>query len=440
MKFLLAIIMFTTGVTALVRPWVGIVLYYLLAILGPQYIWWWHFEGLRASLIVAITTLAGIVFQAMNKNYDSGFLLNRLNLWVLILWFCIAMSFFFGPYVDLFSSTGRRPEQIFSITNTIFLFYFCSTIEINEIRKLRYLIIMFSISTIYLIYWANNQYFNQNWSQFNMGRLMGPRSIDGGSIYRDENVFAVVFVTGIPFIYYTALELQRKWQRYLILLLIPAGWHAIFLTGSRGGLLGVGVVVFGTILLSKRKFLALPLLVLFFVFYQWQAGSVMKDRSDTIANYEGEGSAEMRITAWKGGMKMITEHPITGVGIGSFITALPHFADTSPRVAHNTIIQFAAESGVGAGVAYLIILYSFYLNSRKIRTLCSKHVNLPEINCIDRYNNANTVSFVGLIVCSLFLSLNTYEIFFVLLIFNNALMQICLRKTEAVMKNTIQVV
>ena len=50
---------------------------------------------------------------------------------------------------------------------------------------------------------------------------------------------------------------------------------------------------------------------------------------------------------------------------------------------------------------------------------------------IEIYNNAITASFSGLIVCSLFLSLNTYETFFVLLLFNNALYQIYLRRVES---------
>jgi hypothetical protein len=44
-KVLLAILIFSAGGMALVRPWIGINSYYLLAILGPQYIWWWNFQG-----------------------------------------------------------------------------------------------------------------------------------------------------------------------------------------------------------------------------------------------------------------------------------------------------------------------------------------------------------------------------------------------------------
>lgn len=427
-KLLLAALIFFTGFTALSKPWIGIVSYYLLSILGPQYIWWWNFEGLRVSLLVAVFTFSGVAFQLHNKNYDFKFLTSTQNFWLAVLWFCVSVSYLFGPYVDAFASSGLRPDQLFSLTNTIFLFYFCAVLELNDLRKLRYLVLIFVGSTIYLTYWSNDQYLAQNWNQFNMGRLAGPSSLDGGSIYSDENAFAMLFVTGVPFIFYLGCELQRKWLRWLLWGTIPLAWHSVFLTGSRGGLIGLGTVVMLTVFLSNRKILAAPLLVVFFFFYQWQSGDVMRERSDTIANYEGENSAGDRLTAWQGGLKMIQMHPIMGVGLGSFVTALPLYHDSRPMVAHNTFIQFAAESGLGAGAAYVAIVVLFFINSRKIRRWCREHDDVQEADQIGRYNDSSTVSFAGMIVCSTFLSLNTCEIFFILLIFNNALVQICLRK------------
>ena len=423
---LFALILFA-GASALVRPWIGISSYYLLAILGPQYIWWWNFEGLRVSLIIALTTLLGVGILILRQSYDFNFLLNRQNFFLGFLWVCIVVSYFLGPYVPLFKSSGLGPSQIFALTNTIFLFYFCATLEMNDIRKLRYLVIIFAASTLYLTYWANDQYLSQNWAQFNWGRLMGPSSIDGGSIYRDENAFAMLFVTGLPFVYYLGWDLKTIWIRWTLWAMIPLGWHAIFLTGSRGGLLSLGAAMLSVLFMSNRKILVLPLMVFFLIFYQWQSGDVMTDRSQSIVNYKGEGSAEMRIAAWTGGYRMIIDHPITGVGLGSFITALPHYYDTSPRVAHNTFVQFAAESGAGAGLAYLLLVSIFFIHSRKIRRWCIKFPENEEIKRIELYNNASTASFTGLVVCSIFLSLNQYEIFFVLLLFNNSLYQIQLK-------------
>lgn len=415
---------------ALSRPWIGINAYYLFSILGPQYIWWWSFQGLRVSLIIAIAAITGVSFHILKKkHYDFAYIFNKQGVWLFVLWLSLTISYFAGPYVGFYSSSGLSPSEIFSITNTIFIFYFISSLEMNETRKLRLLVIVFSVSTIYLIYWANYQYLSQNWYQFNWGRLMGPRSINGGAIYNDENAFAMLFVTGLPFVYYLGLDLKRKLLRWLLWATIPFGWHAIFLTGSRGGLLGLVVVLFVVLLLSKRKLLIFPLLLTFLLFYIWQAGDVMQHRSTQIVDIDGERSANDRLTAWKGGLRMFADNPVTGVGLGSFITALPDYIESRHMVAHNTLVQYASESGFGAGLAYLVLVFLFFKHSKYVRRWCveGRYNRGDEVLKIELYNNATTASFCGLFVCSMFLSLNVYEIFFILLLLNNSLYQICLQ-------------
>ncbi|MDA8090184.1 MAG: O-antigen ligase family protein [Nitrospiraceae bacterium] len=420
-KLLLFLVIIATSTVSLFRPWIGMAAYYVLALLGPQFIWWWNFQGLRVTFFIAAAALLGFSWAALRGRYDFSYLKTKLNLWVFLLWIFIDLSYFLGPYVSMFASKGLTPNYGFSMTNKIFLFYFCSTVAINSTKKLRYLGIVFSISTIYLIYWANYQYFTRDWSHFAFGRLMGPIDVYGGSIYADQNAFAMLFVTGLPFIYFLGLGISRKWLRYVLWSVIPLGWNAIFLTGSRGGLLGLGVIVMVSAFLSKRKTIAVLIVLLFLGFFLWQAGNTMKQRSETITNYQHESSAEGRIQAWKAGLKMIEAHPITGVGLDSFLTAFPHYSDKHPRVAHNTFIQFTAESGIGAGICYLMIIFYFYMRARKIDAWCKAERDNTDVRWTTHLNNSAVVSFAGLITCSLFLSLTTYEIFYFLLIFNNTL-------------------
>ncbi|RQW86061.1 MAG: hypothetical protein EHM79_10360 [Geobacter sp.] len=434
-KLLLAIIIFGTCCYAVLRPWLGIVAYYLLAILGPQYIWWWDFEGLRVSFFIAICTIVGAVFKLIIKELDYSFLKTHLNLWLFILWLSIDISYFFGPYVDQFTSTGLRPDQLFSMTNNMFGFYFLAVLIANDLKILRYLGYVFVAATLYMIYWANNQYFIQNWHQFNQGRLTGPRDVLGGAIYGDENALAMLFVTGIPFLYYYGIELQQRWLKYFMLFVVILGWHAVFLTGSRGGLLGLGVITVLIAIKSKKYLLVPVMLITLFVAFQWQGGDTMKQRSQYISDFEGERSAEDRLTAWKGGFNMVMAHPFTGVGLGSFITALPKYIDSRNMVAHNTFVQFVAESGVAAGLGYLVVVGIFFFNSKNIGAwLKNCHAN-QITQLISKLNNASSVSFAGLIACSLFLSLNMYEIFLYLLVINNSLMTICHKSTLGTLEN-----
>jgi probable O-glycosylation ligase (exosortase A-associated) len=420
-KFLVIIICAIVVISTLARPWIGVVTYYFYAILGPQYILFWTFDGLSPSRWVALATIAGIAIKIFSNDCPLSFLKKRLNFWVFLLWIFVDLSFFTGPYVSQVGASDLSPAQLFSMANTMYFFYLISALILDKQKHLKYLGWAIIVSTIYLTYWANMQYLTQNWRQFDFGRLMGPVSPSGGTMYVDQNGFAMVFATGIPFVVYFATEIRRRWLRYVLWATVPLSVHAIFLTGSRGGLVGISVVILTMIFLSRKKFLALPIILLFLVFYQWQAGSIMKSRETTITNYEGESSAEGRVIAWKAGYKMILAHPLTGVGLGAFQTAMPDFSTGPARVAHNTFIQIAGESGVAAGICYLMIIITFFRNWKRVSSWSGDHGDSPEFLAIRRYNKASAASFTGLITCSLFLSLNFYEIFLFLLLFNNSL-------------------
>lgn len=426
-KLLLVSLIGFSAISSLKRPWIGIIAYYMLAILGPQYIWFWNFEGLRASFWVAIFVLTGIAWNMLAKTFDYGFLLTGLNRWTFLLFSSVVLSYYLGPYVSLHDpKSGLSPKFLLDNTINIYLFYYCAVLAMDSVNKLKYLSLVIVFSVIYLIYWANLQYFTENWDQFNMGRLKGPENMEGFSIYGDENAFAMLFVTGIPFVYHLGMRIDSKILRFSFLVpIIAFGWHAVFLTGSRGGLLGLAATTLATVWQSKRKYLAVLLIPIFYGFFVWQSGPTMKERSATINEYQDDGSAEMRLTAWKGGIRMIGDNPVFGAGLGSFITALPRYIETSPRVAHNTLIQFAAESGILAGISYLMIVIFVVRNYRKISAWCKVREGEPSVSIVASLNDASTVSFIGLVICSIFLSLNNYEIFLYLLIMNNALFVLC---------------
>ncbi len=422
----LSLVLFLVCLSSLKSPWIGVASYYFLALLGPQYIWWWVFEGIRVSFFVAFFTLSGLALNIFLGKLDLSFLKTKQIFWMSSLWFFVVLSYFCGPYISIANEVpGLNPQTLFPIANKTFIFFFCGALIIDGFKKIKWFSFVFLITGICLICWANLQYFNANWIQFNAGRLMGPKSLLGGTIYNDENNFAMIFVTSLPFIFYFGLWAKNTIVRYSLWAFIPFGIHAVFLTGSRGGLLGIGVITLLGTLRSNKKVYAILLLLILFCFYQWQAGDVMKDRSETISDYQGESSAEDRLNAWMGGLNMIASHPITGVGISSFHVALPDFIESRPMVAHNTLIQFSAESGLGAGLSYCFLIFISFFNFLHISKWCQENDKHQFINLVDNLNHASAISFAGLIVCSCFLSLNYFEIFFFLIIINNSLRVLC---------------
>jgi probable O-glycosylation ligase (exosortase A-associated) len=409
-----------TATASLARPWIGVIGSYVIVVLGPQYIWWWHFQGLRAALWIMLPTLVGFSIALVRGSYDLSILKNRRNVFVLLLWASFTLSYYFGPYVDVGGSL-RVTDAAWAIEliHKMMILYFLACVCIDDERRTRALAYVLIGSTIYLIYWANNSYLSGQ----AFGRIPGPSNPFEEGQYGDGNNFAILFVVGLPYLWYAGLAASNSFVRGALWVAIPLGWHAVFLTGSRGGLVGLGATLLLTVWRSKRRSLGFLLLPVFAVAYIWQAGDVMKERAGTIIEYQTETSASSRLEAWDAATNMIREHSITGVGLSSFITAFPDYSDAVPREAHNTFFQIAGESGLLAGAMYLAIVTSSLLvlwrNGIRLRRRESD-IN-HEVRNLLWINEATLVGFSGLVICSLFLSLQLFELFYFLLVLVNTL-------------------
>lgn len=416
-KLLLYAILVVGAFAALIRPWIGVCLAYLFILLTPQNIWWWNFQGLRPVYWILLPTIIGFFISCVRGYCNFHLIKNNRNIYFLILWLFFILSYYFGPFVNISSNYWfRSPEWTFSLINKIFVLYFIASILIDNEKKLKYSVTLIIITVIYYIYWANAQYLFYH----HYGRIGGPKGLSGGGIYSDQNTFAMLFVVGLPFIYYFGWYFKKKLYRYAFWCLIPLGWHAVFLTGSRGGLLGLGTtIVLGAYRTPNKLFRAI-IIPIFLIAFIWQAGPVMKQRFGTIKNYEEESSAEGRINAWKAAIKMMINHPFLGVGLSAFGPAFPYYSDKDPREAHNTFFQIAAESGILAGIVYMLIIWQnirdIMMNSKKLSS-SKKDINN---SFLYHLNEALLLSIIGFTVCSLFLSLQVYEVFYFLCVLINS--------------------
>jgi O-antigen ligase len=269
-------------------------------------------------------------------------------------------------------------------------------------------------SAVYLIYWGNMEYFEGRMMGLHW-TLMGPGYEYLMTAYVDENTFAMFFVMAIPFLYFMGSYYKNRALRYLFWVAIPFAWHCIFLTGSRGGLLGLFVVTLYMIIRSKSKILSVVIPAALVLAFIYQSGAIMKGRVEKAIDVEQDSSAQNRMNSWEAGIKMMIDHPITGIGIGNFVKAYPHYSNTKPFVAHNTIIQLSAESGVGAGLMYLLICSGIFMTFFKQKKLEAFNID-PFISVL---NDSVTGSLAGYFVCALFLNLGNYEIFYYLLILHS---------------------
>jgi putative inorganic carbon (hco3(-)) transporter len=404
---------------SIAQPWIGVLNGYLSILLGPQVLWWWAFEGTRHFYFIAAGTVAGLILTILRKKIDLKLLLNRQNLY-LILWYAFTvLSYLFAPFTNVVAdSRFFSPEEIFPIVSKAFIFYFISVLCIDSEKKFKYLCWVIIFVEIFYIAWINDRYLSGYF-----GRLSGPSAL-GFSQYGDENNFAVFFVIGLPFLYYTGINTPSKILKYLIWFVIPFGWHAIFLTGSRGGLLGVFIVTLLTFVRSRKKFLALIVVTALIIAFIFQGGDAIKGR---LSNeyIDADASVTGRFDAWSAAIDMIIAYPVTGVGVSSFGAAFPSFSRKGSIEAHNTYLQIAAECGIFAFIAYLCFLVHTLKN---LWLICPINKRIDENSFYHTMANALIVSWIGFIACAFFLSLQVFEPFFYLAILSNY----CLTKEKQI--------
>jgi putative inorganic carbon (HCO3(-)) transporter len=402
------------GLVALTVPWVGVAASYLIALLNPQVIWFWSFEGTRLVFWISIVTLVGVTIKGIKGELNYRALQNSRTFFLVLLLLTCIISALFAPYSGV-DESRRLGSASFILENLskILLTLFVGSIVVSTARELKAFAWMYAAVGMYLTYWINDRYL----SGAAFGRVAGPRDLNGIGAYADENVFSALFVTAIPFMFYLALKIKRKLLRYGMLLFIPLAWHAVFLTGSRGGMLALAA---STVLLAVRtrnRSMGALVVVGLIVAFVWQGGSVLQSRMETLSAYEEDDSANDRVNAWKAAVSMIEANPLTGVGPGAFVRAFPDYSDKRPAQAHNTLLQFAAEFGVLAGLAFVGMFVSsvsaLWRCAGKLREMggdASEILMLVEATIIAQF---------GCAVASIFLSFQLFEPLYFLMFFAN---------------------
>ncbi len=156
----------------------------------------------------------------------------------------------------------------------------------------------------------------------------------------------------------------RRWSAVSACLMIPA----ILLTSSRGGLVGLAVViVVGTAWLRAGRRLVVPAVLVALLAFAL-APSGMAERLSAIGDVVGpheaiaDNAVRGRLSEVRAAYEMFVDRPLFGVGVANFDDRYPEYADRlgledDPlgRSAHNLPLHFAAELGL-VGLALFAVL------------------------------------------------------------------------------------
>ncbi|PKG93002.1 O-antigen ligase [Paraglaciecola sp. MB-3u-78] len=404
---LLYLLLIATVVRSFKYQETAVYAYFLMSIMAPQFIWFWIFEGIPAFTVAAGTVIVVFMWQAFNKKLDFSIYRYKQNLFLVMFWIMFNLSDYFSPIGEFRTATSS--ELVLYVFNIIILMYFISLPLITTERALRVLALLFAGLILYYVYWSNTQYFEWNMRQFLNGRLMGPWQ----SPYRDENKFAMLFVTGMPFLLFGIFYFKSLIMRGLFGLGLLFLWHSIILTGSRGALLAVAVATLASYLVIKSRIFGVLLVCGLIAAVIYQGGQLLIRTTDTMAAAESQPEEKLdpRLQSWDTGLGLIAKFPLLGVGVQRFQEATRIFYPGRPAyVAHNTFLNFAANSGLLNGIIYLSFYWLQFKRFRRIR----KSETDPS-STMSYINNSTMVALTGFYAGSMFLDLVIYEPFYFLL-------------------------
>jgi len=409
MELLLILITIITCILAIIKPWVGVIAFYILGIFSPKSFWPWIFQDSRIAMFVAVSTIFGLLFAIIQKKIDFKSLNNKQTKMLLLLCLIVNISHFASPFYGVYVGQTIPPGEALTILNKTILFYCISTLLITDNRKLMYIVGMLIFTGVVYTLWSNKVYFTgEMWLHTDNGRLKGP------GLYRDENVFSILFITSIPLMYFIASAIKYKILRYALLLCIPLAWHALFLIGSRGALISLLIITLILAFKSHSKtFGYIVMAGLLFAIVNY-GGSIYERSTNTVEVAqidEREKPLNPRLVTWLAGWEMIKDYPMLGVGIEHYQTAGLKYIEGRVQVAHNTLIQFTTQSGVLAGLIYLWFFVNFYKTNKYIRKKSKNALNIS-------VSDGLFVSTIGFFICAIFLNFMITEMLYFLLLIN----------------------
>jgi hypothetical protein len=230
----------------------------------------------------------------------------------------------------------------------------------------------------------------------------------------DPNDLAQTLVLAIPFA--MLAWRPRAALRNFLFAIIPTAilLYGVYLTGSRGALVSLFVVVF--IAIRSKLGAMLSGLML--------AGGVLGLLAVSFGGraFGLDESAINRIEAWSVGLQLLKQHPLTGVGYGLF-------TDFNRLTAHNSFVLCFSELGLPGYFLWVSLLLVTVLELNAIRKL---PVKTEADATFQRLARSIQISLYGFLAAAWFLSRTYVVTLYLLIAFSMAVVEIARRGGKTV--------
>lgn len=292
---------------ALLKPWLGVLGLAVLGYMQPQGYAFGFMRQVPVFMMLFVVTTLSLIHHTWREKSWAALPWRRLLAWQVLalaglwLWFAVSSYFSVMPW-----ESWEKYLVVLKILPPLLL----TLLLIDSREKLLYLIATIALAILLPAikggYWAVASGFQD--------RVYGPP----GSAYHDNNAFAVVVTMAIPLLVLWWRESRDKGLRMALLAGIALAYGSVISSWSRGGMLALGAVTLLLVWHSKRKLLAVPLLLAMSAVFFVQLPETWFGRMETLTNFETDASAQSRLEAWRIGFDFAMQHPITGGGFNAW--------------------------------------------------------------------------------------------------------------------------
>jgi probable O-glycosylation ligase (exosortase A-associated) len=384
------------------RTWVGVLVWCWLAFMNPHRLVWDFAYYLPFSQWVAIATLAGLVFARDRQ----PMVWTRETVLLLVLWGWFCLTTMGALYPEDARGQLERVSKILLMTFLVIPFF-------QDRGRLRILLLVVAGSIGFYglkggiwVLLTGGQY-----------HVLGPPE---DTFISTNNALALVLNMILPVLFYLAKEETRRWRRHLLYATFYASIISVLFTYSRGGLVGL-LVVLGVLFLNRQNLpyvaaAALLLCVLAFGF----APDKWLGRMETIANYQEDGSANARFTSWYVAFRLANDSPVTGGGFWGvanqqtyqrYLPGAP-YGDLPQHDAHSIYFGLLGEHGYPGLALFAMLIGSTLLSLSLVR---KRALQREDLRWAANYASMLRASILGYLVCGTFLSVAYFDLAYLLL-------------------------
>lgn len=304
----------------------------------------------------------------------------------------ILLTFFSMTYA---LDSKEASDRGYIYLNWLIVFFMTVSLITNERRfaffLLLYLLWNFKMSQHGAIVWADRGFGFAGWG------VSGPKGWFQNS---GELGLQMAMICAISCCFFIGIrQYLSGWRRWFVLAVPVTSFMTVMASSTRGDYLAMAAALLWLALVSKgnRAFIIILVTCTLAIGY-WAMPPEMLARFQ-VAGSDEDYTSMTRETRWKAGFEIFRDHPVLGVGTGSWVAYYyTHYPREPGRegwgLPHNSFIEVIGEHG-GFGLTLLVLIFAgmFVLN-RQTRAMASR-LDDPVAFWLSRGFDAATVAFLA---------------------------------------------